>query len=297
MIDTKVQTLLTLVTAGSYTKAAQILNLTQPAVSHHIRQLEQEFHIKIFYPSKKELRITPEGEILVKYARRAVAVNTAAHQAISDSLERVRHLAIGITQSAGESLLPQVLATYCGEHPDIHINIFTDTINNLYNRLKVYGLDIAIIEGSLSDENYSCVLLDTDYLCLVVSPEHPFARRGNVPLSELRKEKFILRPPGAGTRELFDTFLISHGLGNRSLNIIIEIDNVAVIKDLVSQNMGVSVIAHSACKDELSSRKLVMVPVENANMVREINMVYHRDYFIHLEVLNDLRNIYHEIFQ
>ena len=97
MFDAKIETLLEVISAGSYTRAAQRLSLTQPAVSHHMRQLEQEFGIPIFYKDKKELRLTPEGEILVKYARRALAVYRNARQAIEDSRTCMSHIGVGIT--------------------------------------------------------------------------------------------------------------------------------------------------------------------------------------------------------
>ena len=112
MFDAKIETLLEVISAGSYTRAAQRLSLTQPAVSHHMRQLEQEFGIHIFYKDKKELRLTPEGEILVKYARRALAVYRNARQAIEDSRICMSHIGVGITHTVGESCVPQVLAEY-----------------------------------------------------------------------------------------------------------------------------------------------------------------------------------------
>ena len=140
---------------------------------------------------KKELISTPEGDVLIKYARRAVAVESKARQAVEDCRKQQRHLTIGITQTAGENLMPQVIALYCGEHPDVHINIRTDTIKKLYRCLELYELDIAVVEGVLPNPNFNAVLLDTDYLCLVVSPRHPFARRQSVELSELKGEKLI----------------------------------------------------------------------------------------------------------
>lgn len=106
MFDAKIETLLEVISAGSYTRAAQRLSLTQPAVSHHMRQLEQEFGIHIFYKDKKELRLTPEGEILVKYARRALAVYRNARQAIEDSRICMSHIGVGITHTVGESCVP-----------------------------------------------------------------------------------------------------------------------------------------------------------------------------------------------
>ena len=168
MFDAKIETLLEVISAGSYTRAAQRLSLTQPAVSHHMRQLEQEFGIHIFYKDKKELRLTPEGEILVKYARRALAVYRNARQAIEDSRICMSHIGVGITHTVGESCVPQVLAEYCNQTPGVHINIVTDTIKNLYDMMRSYELDVAIVDGQFPASGYTEVLLDTDYLCLVV---------------------------------------------------------------------------------------------------------------------------------
>lgn len=294
MLDPKVKTLLTLVNVGSYTKAGRELNLSQPAVSHHIRQLEQEFAIKIFYKDKKELKLTPEGAILVKYARRAMAVNNNARQALEDSRRQIRHFTIAITPTAGENLIPQVIACYCNQHPDIHINIYTDTIQNIDNQLRSYETDIAVVEGRMEHPDLVSVLLDTDYLCLAVSPRHPFAGRSRVTLSEMKGEKFILRSRGAGTRVLFENYLLGHSEHIQNLNVIIEMDNVATIKELVKLNLGMTVIAHSACREEELSGQLSIVPIENSGMVREINMVHHKS-FTHTEILDEFRCIYNAI--
>ena len=243
MFDAKIETLLEVISAGSYTRAAQRLSLTQPAVSHHMRQLEQEFGIHIFYKDKKELRLTPEGEILVKYARRALAVYRNARQAIEDSRICMSHIGVGITHTVGESCVPQVLAEYCNQTPGVHINIVTDTIKNLYDMMRSYELDVAIVDGQFPASGYTEVLLDTDYLCLVVSPIHPLARRASVAIGALQGERFIMRPKGAGTRSMFESYLSECGADIRDFNIIIEMDSVATIKELVAQDLGISVIA------------------------------------------------------
>ena len=262
MFDAKIETLLEVISAGSYTRAAQRLSLTQPAVSHHMRQLEQEFGIHIFYKDKKELRLTPEGEILVKYARRALAVYRNARQAIEDSR---------ICMS--------------------HINIVTDTIKNLYDMMRSYELDVAIVDGQFPASGYTEVLLDTDYLCLVVSPIHPLARRASVAIGALQGERFIMRPKGAGTRSMFESYLSECGADIRDFNIIIEMDSVATIKELVAQDLGISVIAHSACREDEQAGRLAVVPLEKPGMVRRINMVHHQD-FSHPEILEELRRLY-----
>lgn len=294
MFDSKAATLLAVVNCGSYTKAAAALSLTQPAVSHHIRQLEEEFGVQIFYKDKRELKLTPEGAVLVKYARRAMAIYHNAIQAIADSKSKIKHFVVALTPTAGENLVPQTIAVYCNENPEIHINIFTDAIKNIYDKLKSYEADIAIVEGRISDPSFTTLLLDTDYLCLAVSPQHPFAGRGSVSLHELKGERFILRSKAANTRVLFENYLQNQSKSIRDFNVMMEIDNVATIKELVSQNLGITIIAHSACREEEQTGKLSVVPIENSSMVREINMVVHRD-FNHIEVLEELRQIYNSL--
>lgn len=294
MFDNKAKTLLVLVSAGSYTKAAEKLSLTQPAVSHHIRQLEEEFGVQIFHKNKRELKLTPEGEILVKYARRASAIYNTAKQAIEDSRTKIKHLTIDITPTASENLIPQALALYCNQNPDTRIIIYTDTIKNIYDKLKSYEIDIAIVEGNIPDPNYTSVLLDTDYLCLAVSPSHPLAGRGSVRVEELKNERFILRSRGANTRILFENYLTGLQQSIRSFNVIMEIDNVATIKDLVAQNLGITIIGHSACREDELAGRLAIVPIENSGMIREINMVHHKD-FTHTEFFDEFRRIYNSL--
>lgn len=294
MMDAKVRTLITLAELGSYTKTAAALSLTQPAVSHQVRQLEREFGVKIFKSEHKKLHLTPEGEVLVKYARRLENVYHGAVQAVEDMQKNIRHLTVGLTPTVGENTLPQVLALYCNEHPDTHINIQIDTIHHIYKRFQGYELDLAIIDGNLPGENAISSLLDTDYLCLITAPGHRFALQGGIGLSELKSERLILRSSKAGTRMLFENYLLAHDEVIRNFNVILEIDNIPTIKELVGMDLGVSVIAYSACREEVQRGKLAVVPIENFSMAREINMVHHRD-FAHREILEELRNIYSRI--
>ena len=138
------------------------------------------------------------------------------------------------------------------------------------------------------------MILDTDYLCLIVAPTHPFARHTQVRLEELKNEKLILRPIGAGTRALFETCLHNHLETIHNFNVIMELDNISMIKDLVASNLGVSIMAHSACVQEIRQNKLVGVQIADASMMREIHMVVQKD-FAHGEVLEDFKRIYNSL--
>lgn len=294
MLDTKIVSLLTLIDCGSYTKAARQLHLTQPAISHQIKQLEEEFQIKIFHRSKKSLILTPEGEILVKYAHRMTAVYNNTHQALEDARNHLHRFNIATTPTAGEYYIPQLLAAYCREHSDVHINMITDSINNIYNKLKLYEADFAIIDGRLTSDKYHSILLDTDYLCLIVSPQHPLANRSSVSMNELLEESFILRSKEAGTREIFESYLESQRDSIRNYRILIETDSLATIKELVMSNMGVSIMSHNACREDERKGRLKTIPITNSTMIREINLVYPKD-FQHVDVLLELKKTYSKL--
>ena len=135
MIDVKLLTLLKVYETGNYTRAAEQLALTQPAVSHHIRLLEEEYGIRIFNKAKNKLKPTPEGEVLLAYARRAMALADGVRKAIDDRRRDIRSFTVGITPTASDILVPQVLAAYCNEHPGTHIQIVRDTMSSIDSRL------------------------------------------------------------------------------------------------------------------------------------------------------------------
>lgn len=291
MIDQKLKTLLSVVREGSYTRAADMLSLSQPAVSYHIRQLEEDNEIKIFYHNRKKLTLTPEGEVLVKYAKRLESISENARRALLDTKQNLRHFTVGITPTCGETLVARVFTSYCEAHPHTNISIATDTLNQLCDRLASYELDFAIVEGSVSLKHCHTELLDLDYLCLVMSPKHRLAARSAVTLEELRAESLILRREEAGTRRLFESSLTGHRENIRNFDVRLEMDNINTIKELVASNLGVTVIAHSACREETADGRLVAVPIEGMKMIREINIVYQDD-FNHPEVLADIKKIY-----
>lgn len=291
MIDTKIKTFLTLVSVGNYTKTAKLLSLTQPAVTHHIKSLEALYNIDIFYKGRRQLTLTPEGEILFKYARRIASLEASARQDIADNQKNMQRFDVGITTTLAEYLVSQIFVDYCNKNPGTHINIVTDTISNIYSMLSSFELDWAIVEGKIPKENYTSILLDTDYLCLVVSPQHHLASHKSVTVQELKKERFILRSPNAGTRTLFENHLKSLSEDIANFNIVIETNNIKTIKELVTSNLGITIIAYSAVREKVNQGQLVMVPIENLTMTREINMVYHKD-FQHADILEDIRKIY-----
>ncbi len=292
MLDAKLTTFLTVCETKNFTRAAELLSLTQPAVSHHIAQLEQELGVRLFYRKRGDFRLTAQGEIALRYARRISGLYNKMSGALEDARERLTKLRVGITHTAESSVITEAFAKYASETPGLTITIVTDTMNNLYELLANYELDIAVVEGELPDPTIQSLLLDTDYLVCILPNNSPLAKKSLVTLDDLRGEKLILRLPNSGTRLLLDSHLERLKMSIRDFNIALEVDNVATIKDLVRKDFGISILPRSACLDELNKSKLTALPIENLSMIRETNLLYNRD-FGHDEVLQAITRIYH----
>ena len=291
MIDNKLETLIAVSETGSFTKAAQLLHLTQPAVSQHIKALEIELGIKMFNRTETGLKPTPEGIIAIRYAKRVKSLYQVERQRISDSKTNMFSLVVGITHTAESSTVGEALAHYAYETPGLRITIISDGINKLYEKLEDYEVDLIVVEGRNIDNRYSSLLLDTDSLALAVSAINPLSRKSMVSLEELKQQKMILRGADSGTRQLFEASLHSQGLSLQDLNVILEVDNIAIIKDLVIKNIGVSVLAKSACLEMEKDDKLCLLPIEGLAMIREVNLVYPKD-FGHTEILDGIVKAY-----
>lgn len=294
MIDPKLISLVRVADTGSFTKAAAMLSLTQPAVSQHIRLLEADLNIRIFDRSANTLRITHEGELVVKYARRILALYENLQRDLLSEKQQVSSLTIGVTHTAESNAIAETLAYYTQTHEGMSIKMVTDTIGNLFDQLRNYELDMAVVEGKVNDPSLRYLMLDTDSLVLAVSPDHPLAKKSMVTIDQLKREKLILRLPDSNTRNQFVASLEMQNMRIEDFNVILEVNNIATIKDLIRQGFGVSVLAKSVCLDELRKKKINVLPIESLSLTREINLVYSRD-FERDDILREIVSCYNRV--
>ncbi len=272
-MDSKLLTFITVSETKNYTEAAKLLNLTQPAVSQQIKQLEEEYKVKLFARVGHDLQLTNAGYTMLKYSKRIQSVYSDLERKIN-SKRYIKSLTVGITHTSESNITPEILAEYSEKQKGIHIKIISDTIKNLYDKLNNYQVDMAVIEGKIVNKKYSSILLGTDYLVAVVSPSNKLASKFKLSIDDLTNSKIILRTFESGTTELFLKHLARIDMSIDDFNVYLEIDNVATIKDLVKKNLGISILPRSACLDEIKNKSLVAIPIENMNMIRETSLVY-----------------------
>ena len=195
MVDSKLLTFLKVADKGSYTLAAQELSLTQPAVSQQMKLLETELGVKLFNRVDNSLKLTYQGEIVKKFARRIVSLYGELDSKLSDEQAGRRSYVIGITHTSEANLIAEVLAHYAEEHPGVKIKILSDSIKKLYEKLSTFEIDLAIVDGASTNKKYCSIPLDTDSLVVVMAKSHPLAKKASIGLDDLKKERLIRMKP------------------------------------------------------------------------------------------------------
>lgn len=286
-MNLKLKTLLAVDEYGSFTKAAEMLSLTQPAVSQQIKSLEQDFKILIFDKRKKKLELTKEGELLLRYAKRVDLltnnlINTFS--TIKKNMPLKNTLVVGVTHTLESNIIAKAIAQYTSENDAFHVRLISDSANNLYQKMKIYEIDICIITGNINDPNFSFIPLDKDTLGVTISNENPSSSNESISLKELKSEKLILRSKNSDTRLLFESHLLTRNDDISNFNVILELDNVEVIKDLVRDNFGVSILSRKSCLSEIKKNKFKFLTIEGIDMTRQINLYFHKDFQYQLEL-------------
>lgn len=293
LIDDKLETFVAVCDTKSFTKAAEILSLTQPAVSQHIKRLEEELNTTLFLRKKGELLLSDEGEIVLTYAKRMIALCDKMRDKVKNAKSRVNRIRIGITHTQESGLLMDVLSKIALGDDSLQITFITDNIKNLYDMLENFEIDMAVIEGKPTNPSFNFVVINTDSLMCIVSSQNALAKKSTVTLAELKKEHLILRLPTSSTRERFASALDGIGESIDNFDVTIEVDSIATIRNLVKKDFGVSVLARSSCAHELSKGTLVALPIENLSMIRETTIVYHKT-FTHTEIVDRIARNYNE---
>lgn len=279
---------------GSYTLAGQMLALTTSAVSQQIHSIENELGVKLFVKNGNKLLPTKECDIISDYISKINELCQKMSEDLQFSKKHIQHFSVGITPSLEDGMLAKILTNYTERESDLQIKVVTASSASLYEMLRNYAVDIAVVEGELPENDFNSVILDTDYLVAAVPNDNPLAHKDMITIDELKKEKLILRSSASGTGMLFEANLKKSGLSLKDFNIMMEVESVAAIKKFVENSYGISVLSNKACRNEVAKGKFRVLPICNMQMTRKINIFYRKD-FSYDELLQKIQTLYSQI--
>ena len=259
---------------GKMGAAAKELYISQPTVTQVISEIEEQYGVKLFERLSKKLYITKEGRQLLDYARHIIALFDEMERNLSYASTH-HALRVGATITVGSCALPSIIRRFEERHPTVTTQVWVDNTQVIEGMILESRLDLALVEGEVaSPDLIVCPVLE-DELVLICGPCHPFAGRQSVALSALSGQDFILREPGSGTRERFETLLDQAGISVRQKWVCHSSDSILAA---VAQGQGLSVVSRQLA--EQSAKELHTLPVEDVKLHRTFNLIYHKNKFL-----------------
>lgn len=270
----QLEVLVTVARERSFSRAAEVLGKTQPAISQAIRRLETEVGERLFDRSSKDGTLTFAGQVLLDYARQMLNLRHSAQTALVE----MRSLRNGkVTISANEHtvffLLP-VIAEFRRQHPLIKIEVQRGVASRIPKQITAREVELGVVSFAPNDESVRSVPVAVDELTLVVAPGHRFAGRSDVSVKDLGGETFIAHnAPSPYRQKVIETF----EKYKTELSIAVELPSLEAIKKLVEQGVGVALVPKLTAQAEIASGQLCGVAVKEMKLERKLNIIYRRN--------------------
>ncbi len=259
----------TVVRCGSFSKAAEILNISQPAISKGVRDFELQVGCRLLNRTPKGVVPTPEGLALSRRADALFAVERAAEEELS-ALRGLHNgsLRIGASTTIATYMIPRYLGAFHRTYPGVDLYLISANTRDIAEQLLAHEVDIALVEGPVDDRNLVAEPWRTDVMKLIVAPDHPFAMTsGPIDPMRLENEVLIVREPGSGSREVVAQALATHGIEPlRTL----EIGSTAAIKQVVAEGLGVSIVSVVTVEDQVRLGRLKVLDLKGVTIERTL---------------------------
>lgn len=263
----------------SFSRAAEKLYRTQPAISAQVRLIEQECGEKLFDRSGKRVLLTPAGEILFRYAQRLIELQKKALQAIAELNQTPRgKLYIGANEATCLYVIPKTFARFKETYPLVQISIYRNFSHKIMQKVQEGAVDMGIVTLPQQAPNMEVIPLFKDEMQVVVPKSHPLAKNKSVTLEEFSNYPLVV-PKTGRTRVLLDRLLRDF---RGHVQISMELASVETIKKFVGAGLGISLVSRAYAQAEVAAGLLKLIPLEGQKLYRELGLIYRRDRYLSL---------------
>ena len=276
-MDQYLQVFIKVVEKGNFSKAAEELHMTQPAVSQYIKVLEESIGARLLERSNKYVRLNKAGEIVYHHAKEIIALHSKMQYLVDDLTNNASGpIAIGASYTFGEYILPHIIARLQAHYPLISPTIQIHNTKEIIDLIQTHQLDIGIVEGHIHEKIPNVEIVSEDKMVIVASRHHSLLAVNNErKLEELEQETWILREKGSGTREAADHLFQQFDFTPKK---IMEFGSTQVIKESVEAGLGISLLSQWAINKELMYGVLGIVAVQGLPFKRNFSILTHSPY-------------------
>jgi len=279
MADRRLQVFYTVAKQLSFTKAAEQLFMTQPAVTFQVKQLEETFNARLFERSHGKIALTPAGKLVMDYAGKILGLSEEMEKRVAElSGAMGGPLLLGASTTIAEFILPQILGEFKAQYPQVRAHLTVANSETIVNRVADHSLDLGLIESPTNLPTVHIEVVCEDELVLICAPGHKFAKSKSATPQQIVGEPYVSREVGSGTRDFSDNYLRECKVAPEDLNIVMELGSPVAIKGVVETGLGVSIVSRAMVAKEIKLRVLVAVPLE-PRLIRTLSLVYPREKF------------------
>ncbi|UOQ50420.1 LysR family transcriptional regulator [Gracilibacillus caseinilyticus] len=267
-MDQQLQVFVTVAELKNFSRAAEKLHMTQPAVSQYIRSLEITMGSKLLERSNKFVRLNQAGEMVYYHAKEILGLYTKMHDLMDDLINQASgSISIGASYTFGEYVLPHVIKRVHQHYPLIQPTITIGNTFKIANLVLSHQIDVGIVEGAFHDKHLVIEPFAEDLMYIVAAPNHGLARKS---ISELEKETWIVREQGSGTREVTEKMFQSIGIAPKEK---LEFGSTQIIKESIAAGLGISLLSYWAIREESARGSLSVMDVNLLPIKREFSIV------------------------
>lgn len=276
MIDNRIYTFLDVCKTLNYTRTAENLHITQPAVTQQIHYLEEVYGVKLFELKGKKLFLTKQGEMLHQMASAMCVDERQIRKELKDSMMEKVTIRFGATLTVGEFVVPVVLQKYLKDFPETDISVTVQNTEVLLQMLEAGEIEFAVIEGRFDKSAYEYHRISEEQYIGVCGKKfyRENAGKNRISMEELFRQRLIIREKGSGTRGILEQFLGEHNQSVEKFAGTLEVSNMGAIRKLVMANSGISFLYKAVVEEEIKEGKLFEIPIEDFQIHREFNLVY-----------------------
>ena len=263
----------------SFTKAAEILFVSQPALSKQLKLLENRLGLLLINRDNNKISLTEAGKLFLKYSNRILALCEESCRALTDLQNGDRgNLTVGASQTIGTYLMPRILALFAQNYPQINLKVQIDSTRVITKGVVDRDIDIAVVGGNIPENLKKNLGIETfveDELALIIPTSHPFAieKKKVITKDDLYHLNFIALNSNSTIRKFIDNILIQNQIETKRFNIVMQLNSIEAIKTAVSLGLGAAFVSSSAIEKEIQLKTITVVKIENLKVTRTLSII------------------------
>ena len=274
MFDFRLKVFNTVAKRLNFTKAANELNITQPAVSKHIKEIEQQLNAKLFERVGTKISLTLAGKTLLKYTEKIFTVYRELEFEMSQLNQKHAGIfRIGASTTIAQYVLPPLLAAFHQQFKDIKVELSIHNTEVIEQLLLTQKIDLGMIEGRSKNKSFQYSPFIKDEIVLVASAQHPLAHKNTLNIGDLKNIPLLLREPGSGTLEIIAFELKNLGIKLNDLKLEMQLANTESIKGYLLHSNCMAFVSIHSILQELKNKTLTVVDVKNLIILRDFYFI------------------------